>query len=173
MIKIIDNFLDFNQEYYRLCKTLQYYNPDDFEKLTKERNEYPGVRTDFLDRKYPFLFYSVLGYIKNKFDIDLKNYDRIRAHAQLRLSKHAAEDWIHRDWGDTILIYLSPTNLKSGTAFYRKIGEDKYEETGIARYVQNRAVFFSNGTFHMAINNHGNNIEDGRLTLTYFLTKED
>ena len=35
MIKIIDNFLDFNQEYYRLCKTLQYYNPDDFEKLTK------------------------------------------------------------------------------------------------------------------------------------------
>ena len=171
MIKIIDDFLDFPQEYYKLCKNLQFYKPDDFEKLTKERNNYPGLRTDFLDKKYPFLYYSILSYIKNKFKLNINKYDRIRAHAQLRLKENASEDWIHRDWGDTVLIYLSPTNLHSGTAFYKQVGEDNYQETGMIKYLQNRAVFFTDGTLHMAINSHGKDIDDGRLTLTYFLTK--
>jgi hypothetical protein len=38
-------------------------------------------------------------------------------------------------WGDTVLIYLSPTNLHSGTAFYKHNGEDNYQETGMIKYV--------------------------------------
>ena len=30
MIKIVDNFLDFPEEYYRLCKELKFYNQEDF-----------------------------------------------------------------------------------------------------------------------------------------------
>ena len=171
MIKVIDNFLDFHEEYYDLCKKLQYYNSKDFESVTKEKNNYPGYRTNFLDKQYPFLYYSILSNIKNKFDLDLNQYKRIRAHAQIRLGVNADEDWVHRDWGDTILIYLSPTNLESGTAIYRETAQQEYQETAMIRYIQNRAVFFTDGTLHMAKNNHGENIHDGRLTLTYFLTK--
>lgn len=171
MIKIEDNFLEFSNQYYELSKKLKYYNKEDFEKITGKFNNFPGYRTNYLDKDYPFLYYSILGSIKNKFELDLKKYERICGHAQMRFDN--SEDWIHRDFGDTIIIYLSPTNEKSGTAFYETIGDDgkefKYRQTAMINFIHNRAIFFTEGTQHMAINNHGDNINNGRITLTYFL----
>jgi hypothetical protein len=171
MIKIIDNFLDFSQDYYRLCKKLKYYNKDEFLKQTGKVNNFPGYRTNFLDKDYPFLYYSILANIKNKFEIDLDKYKRIDGHAQMRLDD--SKDWIHGDFGDTVIIYLSPTNEKSGTAFYEMIGDDGkefiYRQTAMVNFIHNRGLFFTEGTNHKAINSHGTNPENARLTLTYFL----
>jgi translation initiation factor IF-1 len=174
MIKIVDDFLDFSQNYYELCKKLKYYNGDEFLKKTGTFNNFPGYRTNFLDIDYPFLYYAVLANIKNKFELDLDSYRRISGHAQMRLDN--SKDWIHRDWGDTVLVYLSPTNEKSGTAFYEIIGDDGkdfiYRQTAMVNFIHNRGVFFTEGTQHMAINTHGTSPEDARLTLTYFLHKK-
>ena len=47
-----------------------------------------------------------------------------------------------------------------------------YKQTAMVNFVQNRGLFFTHGTHHQAINNHGTNKEDGRLTLTYFLQRK-
>jgi hypothetical protein len=168
MIKIVDNFLDFPFEYYQLCKKLNFYNMDDFKEVTGDSNHYPGLRTNFLHKEYPFLYYAILSQIKNKL-VPIKNYISIKSHAQLRLDVDSSKDWIHKDYGDTVLIYLSNTNLNSGTAIYETNNGNDFRETAMIKYVQNRAVFFSEGTFHQAINSHGKDINDGRLTLTFFM----
>jgi|TARA_R100000482_G_scaffold121676_1_gene68145 hypothetical protein len=174
MIKIVDNFLDFPEEYYRLCKELKFYNKEDFVKVTNYENNFPGLRTNYLDKDYPFLYYSVLAYIKHKFELDLSVYKRICGHGQIRFND--SKDWIHKDIGDTVIIYLSPTNDKSGTAFYDIVGDDGkewvYKQTAMVNFINNRGIFFTHGTWHQAINNHGVDKEDGRLTLTYFLQRE-
>lgn len=174
MIKIVDNFLDFPEEYYRLCKELKFYNQEDFKKVTGHENNFPGLRTNYLDIDYPFLYYSVLSYIKNKFELNLDPYQRIAAHGQMRFDD--SKDWVHSDLGDTVIIYLSPTNDKSGTGIYDVVGDDGkewvYKQTAMVNFVQNRGLFFTHGTNHQAINNHGTNKEDGRLTLTYFLQRK-
>ena len=163
MIKIVDNFLDFPEEYYELCKGLKYYNQEDFKKVTGVYNNFPGLRTNYLHIDYPFLYYSVLAYIKNKFELNLNPYQNISAHAQMRFDD--SEDWIHTDFGHTVIIYLSPTNLQSGTGFYNVDNK----QTAMINFVQNRGLFFTHGTIHQAENNHGIDKENGRLTLTYFL----
>jgi hypothetical protein len=37
------------------------------------------------------------------------------------------------------------------------------------KFVQNRAIVFDSGYYHKAINNHGNDVNDGRLTLNIFM----
>tara|TARA_A100001015_G_C14950754_1_gene696640 strand:- start:1195 stop:1449 length:255 start_codon:yes stop_codon:yes gene_type:complete len=79
------------------------------------------------------------------------------------------KDWIHKDDVKSQfsgLVYLSPTNLESGTRFY----DDKENEIADIKFVQNRFVFFNGNYNHMSIGNHGTNIENGRLTLNAFFT---
>ena len=65
----------------------------------------------------------------------------------------------------------SPTNAVSG--FFKIIGDDgknfQYEKIGMTNFIHNTGIYFTEGTQHSAINNHGKDINDGRLTITYFL----
>ena len=45
----------------------------------------------------------------------------------------------------------------------------KYEKIGMTNFIHNTGIYFTEGTQHSAINNHGKDINDGRLTITYFL----
>ena len=175
MIKVVPDFLDFPLAYYEACKTMKYYNQEDFKKLTGSSSwsaiRFPGLRTDYLNKTDPILFYAVLGYIKNKFELNLNKYKRIDGHAQVRFDN--TDDWIHKDFSDTVIIYLSPTNVESGTGFFKIIGDDgrnfQYEKIGMTNFIHNTGIYFTEGTQHSAINNHGKDINDGRLTITYFL----
>ena len=63
------------------------------------------------------------------------------------------------------MVYLSKTNLSSGTVLY---DQNKQPTTTIG-FVQNRALLFNANIWHRSLNNHGSNIDDGRLTLNCFL----
>jgi hypothetical protein len=86
-------------------------------------------------------------------------------------SNNDKDDYIHIDPADfSLIVYLSPSNLSSGTKFYTSTEEtDKDNETMFVKYVQNRAVLFHSGIAHAAYKNFGNDINNSRLTLNAFL----
>lgn len=75
------------------------------------------------------------------------------------------DDWIHTDKGTTILIFLSETNLESGTTFYDS-NDNLTDDIG---FIQNRAVMFNGSIRHMSKKNYGTSIENGRLTVNVFI----
>ena len=64
------------------------------------------------------------------------------------------------------MVYLSETNLNSGTAIYPDHGDTPSTLVG---FVQNRALLFKSSLRHKSINSYGDNLENGRLTLNCFL----
>ena len=88
----------------------------------------------------------------------------------LRLN-NSEEDWIHTDdqWQKTLIIYLSETNLKSGTCFYEN--NSNIPSTTI-NFIKNRALLYDGNIRHMSLLNYGNSIHNGRLTLNCFINSE-
>ena len=105
--------------------------------------------------------------IKNNFNLVFSNYLSMDAYIHLRLKDDDVEDWIHTDTGDTMLIYLSPTNLSSGTSFY----SDDEKEITTVKFIQNCALFFNGQIKHKSLSNYGENSEDGRMTINIFCKK--
>ena len=122
-------------------------NPSTIDGIDRHVSSFEKCRSD--DRKS-----WLLNYNKNK----------ILTYEQKEISY---SDFIHKDLPHTysMLIYLSPTNLNSGTDLYN---ENK-EMVNSFKFVQNRAIIFNSGYYHKAINNHGNDLDDGRLTLNIFM----
>ena len=78
---------------------------------------------------------------------------------------------IHQDWPNddySMLVYLSPTNLKSSTRLY----DDKNNMIDEIKCVQNRALIFDSKYYHTAYGSYGTNVDDGRLTLNAFWRKQ-
>ena len=90
----------------------------------------------------------------------------------LRLANDNEKDFIHTDNASeesflNMLIYLSETNLNSGTGFYKEGIEEPYL---IVPFIKNTAVFFPGHKIrHKSLLNYGKNIRDGRLTLNGFI----
>ena len=100
--------------------------------------------------------------------IDYKKYT-FHLFIHLRLSSDQQKDWVHTDKSKySFLTYLSETNYKSGTVLYDKINDDFYPHTEI-NFKQNRALLFKASEYHCSKFNHGDNINNGRLTLNAFL----
>ena len=83
-----------------------------------------------------------------------------------RTEETEKEDYVHQDncWVSG-LVYLSRTNLDSGTQFY---DSENGNITQTVKFVQNRAVFFKASMWHRVLNGHGTDIGDGRYTLNTF-----
>ena len=85
----------------------------------------------------------------------------------LRREEDNEKDFIHQDFFNfSSLIYLSKTNLNSGTYLYDK-------EKNIIndfKFVKNRLIMYSSEYFHMGYGHHGTDIDNGRLTLNSFIT---
>ena len=111
--------------------------------------------------------------IKEYFDKfkDILPYNQIQFKSviHLRLSSDNSQDYIHTD-NDlaTLIVYLSDTNLKSGTALYP---DNSDIPDTIIKAKQNRAIIFDAKKRHKSLLNYGNNIDDGRLTLNVFLNE--
>ena len=103
---------------------------------------------------------------RSKNELLSRNQFNMHAHLHLRLNEDNQKDFIHTDVCDlTMIVYLSETNLKSGTAIYN----DKHEETQSAKFVQNTAFLFAGNQLHGSLLNYGDNIDNGRLTLNCFI----
>lgn len=67
-------------------------------------------------------------------------------YAHKRLDKDKNKDFIHVDPTDTALIYLSETNINSGTVFYRNVPDsDKPQLIGDVKFIQSNCVFLIKG----------------------------
>jgi len=165
-IVIVDNFFDdFNVIKNHFTK-LSFFKREDYKIRPNEKmGNWPGLRTGHLIDTEPFLFNLFLKNIYEKVHY-LPNFD-LHSYLHCRLEEDEQKDWIHTDeeYSDyTGLVYLSNTNLNSGTTFY----DDKDNLIADIKFVQNRFVFFKSTIRHRSTGNHGTTIENGRLTLNAF-----
>ena len=167
MLIVVDNFFDDRlfKSVYDEINRLEFVGVKDDSEVTGENAEkvwYPGVRTQVFYKVRPLLDDAIIRQLDNTptpFTSKAYNYYQ---YAHLRLEKDNDDDFIHTDNADwAYLIYMSKTNLESGTKFYT----DDEKETNFVRFVQNRVVIFNSNIRHRAFNDHGKDINDGRLTI--------
>ena len=190
MIIVVDNFFDdriFNAVYDEISR-LEFNDvkvgaDNDGSWTAEEGIEYPGIRSQVFYKHKPLLDEAIIRQLDSTptpFTAKAYNYYQ---YAHLRLEKDNAGEYIHQDLDDwAYLIYLSETNLDSGTKMYESVksvptvrmssfsekDKEKDKEHTLVRFVQNRIVMFDSLIPHMAWNNHGNDMSDGRLTINGF-----
>lgn len=159
------------QEIYNFCKTLPFYNLEQyrqkFPNLQGKETIWPGYRTEEFKTICPIFYHFILEkLIESK--IDIKQYRDISTTCHLRLESDNEGEYIHTDPSDTALVYLSPTNFSSGTNFY----DDRRNLVTHCAFLQNTMTNFSQGILHSSVNNYGNSIENGRMTINIFMMKK-
>ena len=165
---IVDNFFDNFNSIENEFKKIPLYGLKDYNKKFKDTSNWPGSRSNFLHEESPFLFNLFYKEFNLKFGDLFKEINiNIKSHIHLRLGSDNVKDWIHKDSGFcmyTCLVYLSKTNINSGTYLY---SEDNQIISDV-KFIQNRAFFFDARYLHSAYGHHGSSIDDGRLTLNAF-----
>ena len=152
MIDVRYNFIPDVDQIYNLCKNkISLYKVKDHPGHQNDitTDSWPGTRSLLLQESEPFFYLHLMHLIKKKFNLVFSNYVSIDAFIHLRLKDDNYKDWIHVDKTDTILVYISPTNLLSGTSFY----SDDEQEIASVKFVQNSAVFFNGQIKHKSISN--------------------
>ena len=169
---VVDNFFDNFHNLKEEFKKIKLYTLEESKELgfIPKGVIWPGKRSDVLNATHPFLFNLLIKEYFDKFK-DVLPYEKIQFKSvlHLRLSTDDEKDYIHIDDDvATLIIYLSDTNLNSGTALYP---ENSDIPDTIIKAKQNRAILFDAKRRHKSLLNYGNNIEDGRLTLNVFLNE--
>ena len=169
-VVVVDNFFNnFNllEEHF---KKISVYTLDEFVKKDENadtKQKWPGKRSLKLINQEPFLQALVIKEFNEKFNhfFHPKTFN-CHTYLHLRLAADNGPDFIHRDPVDyTLMVYLSKTNLNSGTILY----DEDNNPTQTINFVQNRAVIFPGQIKHKSMSNYGNNLDDGRLTLNCFM----
>lgn len=179
-IQQINNFFNYFPKALQYFKEVPLYSNEEYnERLKKnfpdnfEKENWPGQRSDDLAANGMFTTYLMSTMKQHK--IWMPERFSFKAHVHLRLNDPNDKDWIHHDAGQpanepkcfkTLLVYLSPTNLSSGTNFY--LQEDPNTLFTTIGFVQNSAVHFTPGILHSSKSNYGDSKENGRLTLNVF-----
>ena len=183
MIIVVDNFFSDNlfRDVHAEVKKMNFIplaasGPDVDLKPTEDVIDYPGSRTEPFMKHNLILDNMIIRHIDGKSLPFTNRAYKYNQYAHVRLETDNAKDFIHIDNTDwAYLIYLSKTNLESGTKFYTEdatldvdgLSQDDKVQTHV-KFVQNRAVFFKSSIPHMAFNNHGKSLSDGRLTINGF-----
>jgi len=168
-----DNFHNIKDEFKKIpLLTLDEMNKKLVTKNLRPEN-WPGKRSENLADTNPFFYNLIIKELTNKTNLFYNTTFNMHACVHLRLQSdnkndnNITGDFIHSDPCDyTLMVYLSNTNLKSGTALY---SNESDEPNVMTNFVQNRAFLFKGHIRHMAIHNHGDSIENGRLTLNCFI----
>ena len=174
---IINNFFENFQNIKNEFKKIPLLTLDEMNKKywAKDRRpeNWPGKRSENLADSNPFLFNLIHKELISKTNLftgttmDMHSFLHLRLASDEHNPNSDVGDFIHSDPCEyTLMVYLSDTNLKSGTALYPPRGE---VPDVMANFVQNRAFLFKGFIRHMAIHNHGDSIENGRLTLNCFI----
>lgn len=165
----IDNFFENIDIVYKECKKLKFYNLDDHpQNFNRRTTSWPGMRTDELGEVHPLLkyFFTKYYFLNNL----ITGNDKPSFYVHARFKGDDKKEWIHRDHFNksASLIYLSPTNLESGTRIYSE-NEKKDEMINDFKFVQNRLIMYSGNYPHVGYGHHGTTIDDCRLTLNVFV----
>ena len=156
---IIENFFDDFKKVESYMKEINLYKYKDHPKASPNE-KWLGRRSLLLHKSHEKFFNLFWETFCRKFSYFNNQPINIFSYLHLRL-KQDGKEWIHKDDADySLLIYLSKTNLKSGTILYDK--NDK--EILNVKYVQNRAFLFSSNYRHKSAGNFGNNKNNGRYT---------
>jgi hypothetical protein len=169
-LMIVNNFfpnLDYLLPYF---KNKLLYSQEEFNKKFNDNQTWPGFRSEDLilsERPLTILIKNIIDNLK----IPMPEQYGIKAFLHLRLESNEKEDWIHTDdvynCFKTCIIYLSETNLNSGTKFYL----DKNDVNSLfadVKLVKNYACIFDSNIPHKSRLNFGSDINNGRLTLNLF-----
>lgn len=168
-INVCFDFLPFVEDIYKLCKNnIQLLTLKDHPQYQNTKSTWPGLRSLEISESEPFLFLHIIDVAKQKLNFKPSLYAEIKCYIHLRLEQNDSEDWVHKDGCDTLLIYLSETNLSSGTSFY---SEEK-EEIAKVSFLQNTAIFFDGNINHKSLSNYGNSLDNGRMTINIFCYKK-
>mgnify|MGYP003136386318 CR=1 FL=1 len=165
-----DNFFDNFEIIKEQFKKIKLYNLKDYKKLFDQESNWPGFRSDDLYKIEPFLFNLIIKEIFDKFNNQINRPFKIKSYVHLRLDKDNSKDFIHTDdthFDLTMLVFLSENNLSSGTGLYKTTKSKNPFKS--YKFKQNRAVLFDSSIPHKSLNNFGQSIENGRLTLNSFL----
>ena len=159
-IQLVENFFDDIDLILKIANQQKYYTVDDYNFESGHSNTWPGMRTMCLDQK-PDINNLIKHYAEKRFN--LYNSDgAFFFHKKGTKDKH--KDWKHKDpVSQSLIDYLSKTNVNSGTVFYN----DKNEIITDIGFVQNRAICFNGKIPHQSKLNYGEE-DDMRLTLNGF-----
>jgi len=160
----IDNFFENINVIYKECKKLKFYT---LGELPSDPDiNWPGKRTEELFKVNKLLQYFVEKYLILNDIITVKSNKKISMFAHARFKGEENKDWIHKDKATLgCLLYLSPTNLNSGTYLF----SEKNEIINDFKFVQNRFIAYDANYNHMAYGHHGDTIDNCRLTLNIFI----
>ena len=161
-LQVVDNFFDDLDFILQQANKQNYFTAEQLSYDTGTQNSWPGIRTDNLHKNVTLADY-ILNIIVKKFTFNI-NPKKANICFHKRFDTDNAKDWVHKDASEyALIVYLSKTNLESGTAFYT---EDKNKMMTI-NFVQNRALFFKGKISHTSMLNYGKD-DDCRLTLNGF-----
>ena len=162
----IDDFFENINIVYNECKKLTFYtqaeHPYNKDRIT---TTWPGKRTTELSICNPLLKYFLIKYFMiNNLMTPSTN---VHFYVHARFDGDDEGEWVHQDkTSAAALIYLSPTNLQSGTKLYTF---ENHKEVNDFKFVQNRLVQYDGSYFHSAYGNHGTTIDNCRLTINGFI----
>jgi hypothetical protein len=150
-------------------KKIKLYYPKEQEKLQNSKANWPGLRSISLGTTNPIFHEYIISLLQQKKLLD-KGYWEVVSFMHLRLKEDDLNDWIHKDPDHfAALIYLSETNLNSGTYLY---DEDENLINDI-KFVKNRFIMYDGQYNHKGYGHHGDSIENGRLTINLFMNKKN
>lgn len=170
MIFVKDNFFDektfdlVNKE----IRKLEFFDKEHDPHVLKDA-VYPGYRTADLVTEHVLLDNFIIRQIEQSGSPFVNGTWEQHQYAYMRLGKDEAGEYRHQDPYDwAYVIYMSKTNLNSGTKLYESLDETKDDEVANVRFVQNRVVMFNSDIPHRSWGNHGKDFTDGRLTINGF-----
>ena len=171
MLQVVDNFFNDLDFVLKQSKQMDYFSSEKLMFLQGHNQSWPGERTlQFSEvlknslNQYQSLHDYTHNNVLNKFNFN-NTTKNVKYVFHKRFEKDNGKDWIHRDASDfALIVYLSDTNLNSGTTFYN----DDKKETMTINFVQNRAIFFNSKILHTSKLNYGSK-ENCRLTLNGFI----
>ena len=168
MIKVQHNFLDYINNIHEHIKSLEYFDCEEYYQHMEGPHTWPGKRTLCFSKVYPMLYLHIRSAIKRILVPDIDSYSDIIILSAVKNAEDQKSDWIHKDFGETILIYTGKTDLNSGTDFF---AEKSDEPILSCKYVKNTALYFNGDIRHQGVNCYGTNMEDSRYTINCFLHK--
>lgn len=168
---IQDNFLPYPNIIRFWALRQDFLSAEEVATRYQRPNTWPGLRSANINELDSDFANIVLGKISllARQNFGVSNQIEIRSCFQLTRETDGTS-WIHKDDDVQVagLIYLTPdAPVNTGTTFYR--GFDNTEVDVIGN-VYNRLIMYNANILHKASRYFGENIENGRLTLVFFIT---
>ena len=175
---VLDNFLKDPNYFIQMSKTIEYYSNENIvldgitlcKNTNKPDGKWRGYRSDTIGIIDNTLFLDTCNHlIQSLFHTTSYTY-RISCYMHILSEKNIPDkDWLHIDPGSIFagVVYLNNNIVNTAAAGTTII--DKVGKKNIIKNKFNRLVFYKANLLHKPNKGFGNNINNSRLTLTFFI----